>query len=185
MSNSSEGDGNEGGGQAKATRVMATVTSMATMWAMVMATGKGRGARAMTTAMRVAGKEEGKGKGGKAMAMVTRVAGERTATLTKRAMATKTREKRGMARAAGAMAMVRKVAMVSKNDDNHDDGNNSNNDDNHNDNGVKDGENNDDADNDDEDNDNDHGDGNKEDDDDDNSNDGNDYNDEDDDDNDR
>jgi hypothetical protein len=44
----------------------------------------------MVTAMRVAGDEEGEG--GKAMATATRVAGERTATATKRAMATKTWE---------------------------------------------------------------------------------------------
>jgi hypothetical protein len=44
----------------------------------------------MAMVMRVAGKEGGKG--GKAMAMATRVAGERTAMLTKSAMAMKTRE---------------------------------------------------------------------------------------------
>ncbi len=44
----------------------------------------------MAMVMRVAGNEEGKG--GKAMAMATRVDGERTAMLTKSAMATKTRE---------------------------------------------------------------------------------------------
>jgi hypothetical protein len=44
----------------------------------------------MAMVMRVAGNKEGKG--GKAMAMATRVAGERTAMLTKSAMATKTRE---------------------------------------------------------------------------------------------
>jgi hypothetical protein len=44
----------------------------------------------MTTAMRVAGKEEGKG--GKAMAMTTRVVGKQMATVTKRVMAAKTRE---------------------------------------------------------------------------------------------
>jgi hypothetical protein len=47
-------------------------------------------ARAIATVVRVAGNEEGEG--GKAMAMATRVAGERTAMLTKSAMATKTRE---------------------------------------------------------------------------------------------
>jgi hypothetical protein len=46
VSNSNEGDGNEGGRQATATRVMATVT--ATMWAMTMAT-------------RLAGDKDGKG----------------------------------------------------------------------------------------------------------------------------
>ncbi len=51
---------------------------------------RARVARAMAMVMRVASKEEGKG--GKAMAMATRVAGERTAMLTKIAMATKTRE---------------------------------------------------------------------------------------------
>ncbi len=44
----------------------------------------------MVMVMRVAGNEEGKG--GKAMVMATRVASERTAMLTKSAMATKTRE---------------------------------------------------------------------------------------------
>ncbi len=44
----------------------------------------------MGMVMRVAGNK--KGEGGKAMAMATRVAGERTAMLTKIAMATKTRE---------------------------------------------------------------------------------------------
>ncbi len=44
----------------------------------------------MAMVMRVAGNKEGKGS--KAMAMATRVAGERTAMLTKSAMATKTRE---------------------------------------------------------------------------------------------
>jgi hypothetical protein len=44
----------------------------------------------MAMVMRVAGNKEGKG--GKAMAMATRVAGERTALLTKSAMAMKTRE---------------------------------------------------------------------------------------------
>ncbi len=44
----------------------------------------------MAMVMRVVGNEEGEG--GKAMAMATRVAGERTAMLTKIAMATKTRE---------------------------------------------------------------------------------------------
>ncbi len=49
-----------------------------------------RAARAITMAMRVAGEEEGKG--GKAMALATRVVGKWTATATKRAMTTKTRE---------------------------------------------------------------------------------------------
>ncbi len=44
----------------------------------------------MAMVMRVAGNEEGEGS--KAMAMATRVAGERTAMMTKSAMATKTRE---------------------------------------------------------------------------------------------
>jgi hypothetical protein len=44
----------------------------------------------MAIVMRVAGNEEGTG--GKVMAMATRVAGERTAMLTKSAMAMKTRE---------------------------------------------------------------------------------------------
>jgi hypothetical protein len=51
---------------------------------------RARVARAMAMVMRVAGNEEGKGS--KAMAMATRVASERTAMLTKIAMATKTRE---------------------------------------------------------------------------------------------
>jgi hypothetical protein len=49
-----------------------------------------RVASSMAMVMRVEGNEEGKG--GKLMAMATRVAGEWTATLTKSAMATKTRE---------------------------------------------------------------------------------------------
>jgi hypothetical protein len=44
----------------------------------------------MSTAMRVAGKEEGEGR--KAMAIATKVAGKWTAMATKKAMATKTRE---------------------------------------------------------------------------------------------
>jgi hypothetical protein len=44
----------------------------------------------MAMVIRVAGNEEGEG--GKAMAMATRVAGERTAMLTKSAMATKSRQ---------------------------------------------------------------------------------------------
>jgi hypothetical protein len=51
---------------------------------------RARVAREMGMVMRVAGNE--KGEGGKAIAMVTRVASERTAMLTKIAMATKTRE---------------------------------------------------------------------------------------------
>jgi hypothetical protein len=47
-------------------------------------------ARANATAMRVAGIKEGKG--GKAMAMATRVVGKQTATMTTRAMVTKTKE---------------------------------------------------------------------------------------------
>jgi hypothetical protein len=101
-------------------------------------------ARAMMTAVRVVGEEEGKG--GKA----TRVAGELMETWTKSVMATKIREaarKRGLAGAARAMAMVRKTAMASNDDDNHDNGNNRDKDDNHGDNGVKDGNNDDDTDN--------------------------------------
>jgi hypothetical protein len=49
-----------------------------------------RGARAIATARRVAGRE--KGKGGKAIAMATRVAGKWMAVATKRAMAMKTKE---------------------------------------------------------------------------------------------
>jgi hypothetical protein len=48
-----------------------------------------RAARAIATAMRVAGKEEGKV--GKAMAIATRNAGKWTVTATKRAMLTATR----------------------------------------------------------------------------------------------
>jgi hypothetical protein len=48
-----------------------------------------RAARAMATAMRVAGNKEGEGV--KVMAMATRIAGEWTATATKRAMVTATR----------------------------------------------------------------------------------------------
>ncbi len=50
---------------------------------------RARAARAMATAMRVAGDEEGIGN--KAMAMATRIVGEWTATATKRAMVTGTR----------------------------------------------------------------------------------------------
>jgi hypothetical protein len=49
-----------------------------------------RVARAIAKAMRGAGTKEGKGS--KAMAMATRVVGDYTATATKKAMATKTRE---------------------------------------------------------------------------------------------
>ncbi len=48
-----------------------------------------RRARAMATAVRVAGYEEGKG--GKAMVMATRITNKWTATATKKAMATATR----------------------------------------------------------------------------------------------
>jgi hypothetical protein len=51
---------------------------------------RARVARAMAMVMKVAGNKEGEG--GKAMAMATRVAGERTAKLTKSAMATKAGE---------------------------------------------------------------------------------------------
>ncbi len=50
---------------------------------------RARAARAMATAMRVAGDNEGKGN--KAMVMGTRIAGEWTATATKRAMVMMTR----------------------------------------------------------------------------------------------
>jgi hypothetical protein len=52
-----------------------------------------RAVRAITTAMRVAGKEEGKG--GKVIALATRVAGKRMAKVRERAMATKMREAGG------------------------------------------------------------------------------------------
>jgi hypothetical protein len=50
---------------------------------------RARAARAMATAMRVAGDKEGKGN--KAMVMATRIAGEWTAIETKRAMVTTVR----------------------------------------------------------------------------------------------
>jgi hypothetical protein len=50
---------------------------------------RARAARAMATAMRVAGDEEGKGN--KTMVMATRIAGEWTATVTKRVMVMATR----------------------------------------------------------------------------------------------
>ncbi len=50
---------------------------------------RARAARAMATAMRVAGDKEGESD--KVMVMVTRIAGERTATMTKRAMVMATR----------------------------------------------------------------------------------------------
>jgi hypothetical protein len=103
-----EGNGDEGGRGAKAMRAMATamatamglatVTATATGTATVTATvtattwdmatvmrlagdkeGRGKGGKAMTTAMRVVGKEEGKGS--KAMGLATRVVGKWTASL--------------------------------------------------------------------------------------------------------
>jgi hypothetical protein len=80
-------------------------------------------------------------------------------------MATKTKEvgkeKRGLAGAVRAMAMARKMAIASNNDDNHIIGNDSNNSNDHNDNGVKDSSNNDDAHNGNEDKGNENGDGNE------------------------
>jgi hypothetical protein len=77
------------------------------------------------------------------------------ATLTKSAMAMKTREagkEEGNCRGNRAMAMARKTAIASYADNNHNDGNNSNNSNYHDDNGVKDKNNDDNADNDNKDN---------------------------------
>jgi hypothetical protein len=77
--------------------------------------------------MRVVGIEEGEG--GKAMVIATRVAGKQMATVMTRAIVTKTKEevrKKGMVRAARAIAIARNAAMASNNDDNHGDGVDSN-----------------------------------------------------------
>jgi hypothetical protein len=65
----------------------------------------------------------------------------------------------GLTGAVRAMAMARKRAMVSNEDDNHVDGDNAAKDEDHDDNGVKDGDNHDNADNKDEDKDDENGDG--------------------------
>ncbi len=90
----SGGDGDKFGKQATASRamVLATVTRRQWQWRRgwrVKNRARERAARAMETTMRVAGDKESEG--GKVMATATRVAGERTAMVTKRAMATKTR----------------------------------------------------------------------------------------------
>jgi hypothetical protein len=81
--NSNKGHGNKVGGQATATRAMATMWAMAT--AMRLADNKdgmGKGGKGNGDGnVRVVGKEEGKGS--KAMAMATRMAGKWTATATR------------------------------------------------------------------------------------------------------
>ncbi len=90
----SDGDGNKVGGQATASRAMASATVMHGQrqrqqgWK-VTNRARARAARAMKTTMTVAGNKEGKG--GKVMATATRVVGKRMVTATKRAMVTKTR----------------------------------------------------------------------------------------------